>query len=193
MKNILKSIFAILFCLIANSSFAVKTTVNTLATLKTAFTAARGGDTIIVANGTYNWGQINLVNSNNNSTSNWIVLKAQTRLGVIFTGSTYLQFSGTKVLVDGFKFANGNSSTNPVLSFRSSSSVLANYSRISNILVDNYNSSDSTENEWAGLFGTNNRLDHCTFINKSNPRATVVIWYSTATFPDRSISTFHQN
>jgi len=192
MRNIVTSIFAILFCLIANSSFAVKTTVNTLATLKTAFTAARGGDTIIVANGTYNWGQINLVNSNNNSTSNWIVLKAQSRLGVIFTGSTYLQFSGTKILVDGFKFANGNASTNPVVSFRSSTTALAYYSRISNILIDNYNTIDSLENEWTAFYGTNNRMDHCTFINKSNPRASVVVWYSTATFPDRSISTYHR-
>ncbi len=192
MKNVLKSTFVILFCLIANSSFAVKTTVNTLATLKTAFTGARGGDTIVISNGTYNWGQINLVNSNNNSTSNWIVVKAQTRLGVIFTGSTYLQFSGTKILFDGFKFANGNSSTNAVLSFRSSSTVLANYSRISHVLIDNYNTVDSLENEWAALYGTNNRLDHCSFINKSNSRATVVVWYSTAIFPERSISTFHR-
>ncbi len=171
---------------------AAKTTVNTLSALTTTFAAARGGDTIEVANGTYNWGQIVLTNANNTSTSAWIVLKAQSRSGVVFTGTTCLQFSGYRIQVDGFRFASGNSTTNAVLAFRSSSSNHAYYSRISNITIDNYNSNDTTENEWVGFFGTNNRLDHCTFINKSNPRATVVVWYSTATFPAQSISTYHR-
>ena len=79
-----------------------------------------------------------------------------------------------------------------MISFRSSSSVLADYCRVSNIRVDNYNTPDSSiENEWIGIYGIRNRLDHCSFINKSNARATVVVWYSTATFPAKSISTYH--
>ena len=186
-------IFILIFSLvIKNNIYALTTKVNTLTALKTAFTAAMPGDSIIVLNGTYNWGGIVLTNSNNTSTGAWIVLKAETLSGVIFTGSTYLQFSGTRILVDGFKFAIGNSGTSAVLSFRSSSSVLANYSRITNMIVDNYNSADTLENEWVAFYGTNNRLDHCNFINKSNPRATVVVWYSTATFPAQSISTYHK-
>lgn len=118
--------------------YALTTKVNTLTALKTAFTAALPGDSIILLNGTYNWGGIVLTNNNNTSTGAWIVLKAESLSGVIFTGNTYLQFSGTRILVDGFEFASGNSGTNAVMAFRSSSSVLANYSRISNITFDNY-------------------------------------------------------
>jgi poly(beta-D-mannuronate) lyase len=171
---------------------ATKTTVNSLPLLTSTFNQANPGDTIVVANGTYNWGAIILNNTKGASTSAFIVVMAQTRSGVIFTGSTYFMFSGNRIMIHGFKFANGNSGTNAVMSFRSNSSTPANYSRISNITFDNYNSIDSVENEWVAIYGTNNRLDHCTFINKSNARATVVVWYSNANFPDRSVSTFHR-
>src|SRR5437660_67290 len=48
-------------------SFATNYTVSDKATLLTRMTAALPGDTVIVANGTYDWGQINF--SNNNGTS----------------------------------------------------------------------------------------------------------------------------
>jgi len=191
----MKLFLAVLFVVVTNNNlFAAKTTVNTLATLTNVYSNARPGDTVVVANGTYNWGDINLVNNFGTSTSAWIVVKAQSISGVIFTGSTYIKFSGTRIRIDGFKFANGNAGTNPVVSFRASTSDLADYSRVSNITIDNYNtlSADTTvENEWIGIFGVHNRVDHCNFINKSNPRATVVVWFSTATFPDKSISTYH--
>ena len=190
-KSIL--MFAV-FLIVGNIAKATKTMVSTLSSLTTTYTNAQPGDTIVVANGTYDWGEINLLNNNSTSTSSWIVVKAQSIAGVIFTGSTYIKFSGTRIRIDGFKFANGNAGTNPVVSFRASTSDLADYSRVSNITIDNYNtlSADTTaENEWIGLFGVRNRVDHCNFINKSNPRATVVVWFSTATFPDKSISTYH--
>lgn len=187
-----KTLAVVAFILIATFSFARNTTVSNLSQLQIAYSAAVANDTITITNGTYNWGQISLTNTANNSTSSWIVVKAQTPLGVTFTGSTYLQFSGTRILITGFKFANGNSGANAVISFRTSSSVLANYCRVSNMRIDNYSTPDSAvENEWVGLYGIRNRLDHCSFINKSNARATVVVWYSTATFPAKSVSTYH--
>ena len=127
----------ILIVFACNNSFAAKSTVNTLTGLTTAFANARPGDTVVVANGTYNWGEINLVNNNGTSTGAWIVLKAQNISGVIFTGSTYIKFSGTKIRVDGFKFVGGNAGTNPVISYRSSTTDFADYSRVSNITIDN--------------------------------------------------------
>jgi hypothetical protein len=192
MKNHYLLFILFAFLLQNNQASATKTTVNTLVSLTTTFTAARPGDTIVIANGSYNWGKISLNNTFGTATSAWIVVMAQTRSNVVFTDSTFLMFSGYRILIDGFKFANGNSRTNAVVAFRTTTSILAYYSRVSNITFDNYNSIDSVENEWVGMFGTNNRLDHCTFINKSNARSTVVVWYSTAIFPARSISTYHR-
>lgn len=158
-------------------------------------TNALPGDTVIVADGFYNWGQINFTNNNGTSSSAWIVLKAQSPAGVEFNGSTYLQFKGTRLEINGFKFANGSAGTNAVVSFRSSSVNLASYCRLTNIIFDNYNTNSadsSVENEWVGIYGTNNRVDHCSFINKYNARATVVVWYSTTTYPAPAISTYHR-
>jgi len=184
-------------------SNATNYTVSDKSTLQTRMNAAVPGDTIIVANGTYNnWGQINFTNNNGTSTSAWIVLKAQSFRGVTFTGTTYLQFAGKHILITGFRFANGSTGgSTDVIQFRNSSSVAASYCRLNNIIIDAFNS-DSTgsaagispdiDNKWVSLFGTNNRVDHCTFINKFNAGATVVVWYDNTTYVTPATSTFHR-
>lgn len=187
------------------SVHATNYTVSTESSLITTMNNAYPGDTINVANGTYDWGQITLTNTNSTSTSNWIVLKAQTFNRVIFTGSTYLQFSGTRIMVSGFRFASGSVGTTSVIQFRNSAYVAANYCRLNNITIDNYNSDSSAnanpanpgvgiDNKWVSIFGTNNRVDHCTFINKFNAGATLVVWYDqiNGPYPGQSTSTYHR-
>lgn len=179
--------------------------VSSLAELESRMSAAMQGDTVIVADGTYNWGRINFTNTKNNPSSDWIVLKAQSFNNVVFTGNTYFQFAGTRIHVTGFRFAGGSVGTISVIQFRNSSNVPANYCRVSNITIDHYNSDSSStadpanpgvgiDNKWVSLYGTNNRLDHCTFINKFNAGATVVVWYDgkSGAYPGQSTSTYHR-
>lgn len=191
----------IIFTLLLMGVNATNYTVNTKANLQTRMAAALPGDTVIVTNGIYhNWGTINFTNSNGTTTSAWIVLKAQTLAGVVFTGNTAMQFAGRRVLVTGFKFANGNTGQLDVIQFRNSSSVPSHYCRLTNIIIDNYNS-DSTGsylnnssdigNKWVSIYGTRNRVDHCTFINKFNEGPTVVIWYDNTTYTTPATSTYH--
>ncbi len=191
-----------LFCIISN---ATNYTVSSLSSLQSKMNAALPGDTVIVVNGTYKWGAINITNSHGTSTSAWIVLKAQSFNGVVFSGNTYIQFSGKHILINGFRFSNGNVGTNDVISFRNSSNTAASYCRITNITIDNYNSDSTgsyantgtknggdTLNRWVSIYGTNNRVDHCTFINKYNGDPTVVIWYDSSHYPARATPTFHR-
>ena len=180
---------------------ATNYTVSTLATLQSRMNAALPGDTVIVTNGTYSWGAINITNNNGNANSAWIVMKAQNLNGVTFTGATSLSFYGRRILVTGFKFSNGSVGTSNVIQFRNLSNIAASYCRLSNITIDNYNS-DSTggvsgigpnvDNKWVSIFGTNNRLDHCTFINKFNAGATVVVWFDNDNYPQQSTPTYHR-
>ncbi len=190
--------------LLVGSAFATTYQVSTKATLISKMNGAKPGDTVIVLNGTYNWGQIVFNNTQGTSTSAWIVLKAQTFSGVIFTGQTYIQFSGKHILLNGFRFANGNSGANDVIQFRSNSSLFAHYCRVTNITIDNYNSDSTgsymnngsknggdTLNRWVSLYGTHNRVDHCSFLNKFNGSPVIVIWYDSSNYPARGTSTFH--
>ena len=179
--------------------------VNTLSGLETKMTNAKPGDTVTVANGTYNWGQISLTNTNSNETSAWIVLQAETPFGVIFSGGTFLQFGGYRIMVTGFKFANGTAGADDVIQFRNSSranALEAYYCRLNNIIIDNYNSDTvgcqqnppavtDTLNRWVSFYGKHNRMDHCTFINKYNGGPTVAIMYDSSNYPIGGFSTYH--
>ena len=192
------------FLLLDSNVFATTYQVSTKTNLISKMNAAKPGDTVIVLNGTYNWGQIVINNSAGSKTSAWIVLKAQTFNGAIFTGTTYLQFSGTHILINGFRFTNGNVGLNDVIQFRSNSNNFANYCRITNIAIDNYNSDSTgasnntgtanggdTLNRWVSLYGTHNRVDHCSFLNKFNGSPVIVVWYDSTNYPARGTSTFH--
>jgi len=183
------------------SIYATNYTVSTKTDLQNKMTAALPGDTVVVVNGTYNWGQFGFNNTKGTSTSKWIVLKAETRNGVVFTGNTFFQFGGKKIMVTGFKFANGNAGLNDVIQFRSPGGTSAHYCRLNNVTIENYSSdstgataglSSSIDNKWVSLYGTNNRVDHCTFIDKCNAGATVVVWYDNNTYPQLSTPTYHK-
>ena len=183
------------------SIYATNYTVSTKTDLQNKMTAALPGDTVVVVNGTYNWGQFGFNNTKGTSTSKWIVLKAETRNGVVFTGNTFFQFGGKKIMVTGFKFANGNAGLNDVIQFRSPGGTSAHYCRLNNVTIENYSSdstgaaaglSSSIDNKWVSLYGTNNRIDHCTFIDKFNAGATVVVWYDNNTYPQLSTPTYHK-
>ena len=200
-KYINLSIVYAVIMLLQQRVYATNYTVSTKADLQNKMTAALPGDTVVVVNGAYNWGQFGFNNNKGNSTSKWIVLKAETPNGVVFTGNTFFQFGGKRILVTGFKFANGNAGLDDVIQFRSPSGTNANYCRLNNITIENY-SSDSTgaaaglstsiDNKWVSLYGTNNRVDHCTFIDKFNAGATVVVWYDNNTYPQLSTPTYHK-
>lgn len=190
--TVVKSIIMGLICVInINNTNATTYLVNTKATLQTKMNAAMPGDTVVVANGTYDWGAINITNNNGSSTSAWIVLKSQTFKGVIFTNTTYLEFKGTHILIDGFYFINGIIGYSPVVQFRNASGTVSDYCRITNIIIQDYSSDTATGNNWVSLYGTHNRVDHCTFIHKYNSNPVIVIWYDNNTFPQKSTSTYH--
>ena len=183
--------------------FAQNYTVSTKSNLLSKMTSAMPGDTVTVTNGTYSWGDISFNNTHGDSSSAWIVLKAETPNGVIFSGNTYLQFGGYRIMVTGFKFANGNSGKNDVIQFTADATQTNNafYCRLNNITIDTYDSDTTGEsqgkdvhNSWVALYGAHNRIDHCTFINKYNGEPTVVVWYdstNTNNYPNPVNPTYH--
>jgi poly(beta-D-mannuronate) lyase len=106
-----------------------------------------------------------------------IVLMAETPGNVILDGTSKLQFSGKYVIVSGLYFKDGTLSGSDVISFRTSSSQLAENCKLTNTVIENYNPLDSTvDSKWVSIYGKNNKVDHCSFVNKTNSGTLMVVW-----------------
>jgi len=192
----LRLLFALAWLLVAQVLYATSYTVSTSTDLVSKMVNALPGDTITVANGVYSWNLISFVNTHGSATAAPIVLRAQSFKGVVFSGNTRFEFQVTNMIMTGFVFTNGNPLSSAVIKMGKSVTQGSRYCRITNIVIDNYNSDSSAATgvtaEWVGIYGTNNRVDHCTFINKAYGDPVVVVWYDNNTFPQKSTPTYHR-
>jgi poly(beta-D-mannuronate) lyase len=156
--------------------------------------AALPGDTINIANGTYNWDLVSFVNTNGSASLAPIVLKAQTPGGVIFNGTTKFAFQITNMVFTGFVFKNGSAGVSSVIKVGKGSTLPSYYCRITNNVIDNYNSDTALlqKNAWIELDGDHHRVDHNTFVNKCNGTATIIVIYTPVTYPNKAIPTYNR-
>jgi poly(beta-D-mannuronate) lyase len=134
--------------------------------LQNANRIAVAGDIIILQNG--KWNNINLQLTCNGTAQQPILFKAATSGSVHITGKSSLKVGGNWIIVEGLAFTEGYTTTGNVWEFKSGNQV-ANNSRITNCLISSFNNPDRMkENYWVALYGKNNRIDHNSFINKTN-------------------------
>ena len=161
-----KNVFILLFCSIFFQIHARTIRVSNFKELQTANNEVVPGDSIILKNG--NWEDCKIVLSCNGTSSNPIVIKAETAGKVYVTGKSFLRINGNHLIVDGLYFINGSAAEGNVWEFRSKDKV-ASDCRITNCSINGFNTIKRiTENYWVAFYGKNNRLDHCTFYNKKN-------------------------
>ena len=134
--------------------------------LESANRRARPGDTIVLKNG--DWVNINIVFTCEGNADSSIIIKAETDGGVKLTGRSSLQIGGKYLVISGLNFSNGHSPFGEVISF-TARGKLANNCRVTNTAIINYNKPKRMDDDyWVNLRGRNNRIDHCTFIDKKN-------------------------
>ena len=132
------------------------------------------GDTITLANG--RWMDADLVFEGQGETNNPIVMQAETPGKVTLEGKSRLRLGGEHLVVSGLTFVNGYTPGDAVIEFRIDSKRLANYSRVTNCVIDNYNQPDRfKEDNWVLLYGKYNRFDHNYLARKKNSGVTVVV------------------
>jgi poly(beta-D-mannuronate) lyase len=148
--------------------------VNNVTELHQAVKAAQPGDIITMANGT--WEDAEILFDASGTAQKLITLKAQEKGKVILTKKSNLRIAGAYLVVDGLVLLNGQSPTSELISFKKDSKVLANNSRLTNCVIDNFNGPERFDVEaWVVLYGKNNRVDHCNFTNKRNQGVTLTI------------------
>ncbi|MEL6822565.1 MAG: polysaccharide lyase 6 family protein, partial [Calditrichota bacterium] len=154
----------------ADSGSAYKT----VDALHRAIASASPGDTLVVANG--EWVDADLLFEAEGTAESPIVLIAEEPGEVIFTGASRLRLAGEHLVVNGLAFINGHTPGATVIEFRKNSKKLANNSRVTNCVIDNYNPADRYKRDmWVTLYGKNNRFDHNTLTNKKNSGVTLVV------------------
>jgi poly(beta-D-mannuronate) lyase len=168
------------------STFASNTIVSNEKELVLANNNAKPGDTIILKSG--NWENITLKLNCKGTKEHPIVFKAESKGKVIVSGFSKILLGGDYIVVDGIYFTNGFSGTDAVIKFSINSKEVANNCRVTNTVINDFNNPKRLdENYWVALYGKNNRIDHCSFLNKKNLGVLLAVILE----DDRSRANFH--
>lgn len=148
--------------------------VRTLDEFNQAVASLRAGDKIVLANGV--WTDVELRFKGHGLPDKPIELTAQEPGKVMITGQSNLAFSGEHLVVSGLLFKDGFTPTSEVISFRTSSDELANFSRVTNTVIDNFSNPQRHSSDlWVAIYGRHNRFDHNSLLNKRNSGVTLAV------------------
>lgn len=162
----------------ATPAFAADYLVSTQQAYKQAVAKAKAGDVIKLANGV--WQDFEILFTGEGKQGAPIKLTAQTKGKVILSGQSNLRLAGNYLEVSGLVFKNGYTPTQEVISFRRNKSHLANNSRVTEVVIDNYNQPERQEADfWVLVYGKNNRFDHNHLVGKRNKGVTMAVRLNT--------------
>ena len=173
MKKISILLFGILLFFVTGLS-AKTWKVYNIKELQQADQAAQPGDLILLQAG--EWKNISIQLTAKGTEQAPIIYKVSIPGEVQITGQSSLSIGGEWLVIDGWFFTNGNAGNKSVISFRTKSNQLANHCRVTNCVIDSYTTPKRlVENYWVELQGKQNRLDHCTFLNKQNMGVVIAV------------------
>jgi poly(beta-D-mannuronate) lyase len=135
---------------------------------------AQPNDVIVLANG--EWKDTELLFEGYGTADKPITLRAEERGKVILTGASNLRLAGEYLIVEGLVFKNGFTPTGSVISFRKDENNLANHSRLTECVIDNFSNPERQESDyWIELYGKYNRVDHNHIAGKRNLGVTMAV------------------
>lgn len=170
--------FMFIFALFACAQVERANVVKNLDEFNKAVAAAQPGDTIVMANGV--WSDVELVLKGKGTADNPITLTAEEPGKVIISGESNLAFSGEYIVISDLVFKDGYTPTGEVLSFRTATDELANHSRVTNVVIDNFSHPlRHLADLWVAIYGKNNQFDHNSLVNKRNRGVTLAVRMNT--------------
>ena len=145
--------------------------------VKRAMKSAAPGDTVMLRSGV--WTDERIQCSANGTKDQPVVLMAERAGSVMLTGTSQLRFSGEWIVVQGLLFSGGaiEGKKGAVIEFRTSSKEEASHARLTECAIVDYNPQDKwLDYKWVSVYGRENRVDHCTFLNKRHQGTLLVVW-----------------
>jgi poly(beta-D-mannuronate) lyase len=172
--------------LLAVLTSIAETPVRNITELNNANKNAKPGDVIVLEDG--DWNDVTIALDCKGTKDQPIRFKARTQGKVYISGHSQLKLGGEYIIVEGLSFERGYAGKDDVISFRINKDKLANNCRVTNCAVDDFNNPRRMdENNWVAFYGKNNRLDHCSFVNKKNMGVLLAVHLD----DDRSRENFH--
>lgn len=133
---------------------------------------ATPGDVITMTDGVWNDIQIKFYGEGTEDRP--ITLRAETPGQVKIHGTSNLRLGGKHLVVDGLHFTNGASPSRSVIQYFINKDTLANHSRVTNCVIDDFNKSQKNKQDlWVLFKGRHNQLDHSYLAGKSNRGPTI--------------------
>ena len=158
--------------------FAEEILVGNQTEFQQAVARVKPGDTVVLANGV--WNDFEILFEGQGTAESPISLTAQTKGEVLISGVSNLSIAGEYLLVSGLVFTNGFTPTSAIVNYRKSETELANNSRITELVIDNFNNPERTETDyWVAMYGKNNRFDHNQLLGKRNTGVTMAVVLNT--------------
>lgn len=158
-------------------STTAETKVASMRELNNAIMNAKPGDCIIMKNGI--WRNVDILFEATGTYDKPITLKAETPGHVIISGISSFVLRGAYLTLEGLNFKEGFSSKDTHLI-----EVRSSFTRITNCAFVKFNKPDGIKypeviDIWIGLFGAQNRVDHCYFEGKNNRSVAIIVWGTT--------------
>jgi len=171
----MKLLIVLVFACFVYSSMAQSYKVYDQNTLNSVITSIKAGDTIIIANASSPYVDLEIKIKANGTADKPIVIKAETTGGVLLSGNSQAHMGGSYINFEGFSFGGNlppdNLIDNSIIEFRSGTSASdnCNHCKMINVGFDAHNQSASLEAKvlkWVRVYGQDNEIANCTFINK---------------------------
>jgi poly(beta-D-mannuronate) lyase len=143
--------------------------------LKAAVKVVQPGDSLILREG--KWRDVRIILKGHGTAALPITLKAAVPGKTVVTGASTLGIFGEHLVVEGLLFKDPDPELSDLIQFRLDSDELAQNCRMTNCEISSQVQAEGTrESRWVNIYGSNNRLDHCTIQGKSGKGTTVVVW-----------------
>lgn len=147
-----------------------------------ALKSLKPGDVVIFGAGTYK--DQKMVLKAKGTPDAPIVFKAEQPGRVVFTGDSQLQMSGTGMEVSGFWFKDVVATGKCIVEMKTTASKLTQCA----ITGKDTPQDKDTDYKWVSVYGENNTVDGCSFIDKKNIGCLFVVWFEEGKTPGHTIT-----
>ena len=124
------------------------------------------GDTVLLGDG--DWNDVIIRVTRGGTPEQPVTIAAKTPGKAVLRGSSRVLLDAKHVVVRGLRFAGESKREGGVRGAAVEFTERSGHCRLTQCAIDGYNVAGGARDNWVNIWGTQNRVDHCAFLNKGN-------------------------